>query len=335
MKVTLEDFQILQGRHEFEFPVGITVMTGPNASGKSTVFYAIQNALRNPSGVADCINHNANKASVTIDSNDSSVTWIRTKSSSVYRDNLTNAEYVNASKLDSRDIADLGFYYNINSDVVNIHDEWSVLFPFGESDTQMFRLFEDIFNISCSFQVIDEMKKDEQNLKSEINRAETDINSLQKRQNSLLEITTKLNVADVENRINNIQKSSQLVSELREDYSLLSANKLVSTVILPNVFDINLLYDSTYRLRELQQDYESYLALNSKCGDVPNFEFKEHTFNTEVFEISEDYRNYSNCVREIAECLATLSECESTISEIQSKISKISVCPTCGRPLEE
>ena len=50
MKVTTKDFQILQGTNTFEFPVGITVIQGKTGSGKTTLFYAIEDCLINPSG---------------------------------------------------------------------------------------------------------------------------------------------------------------------------------------------------------------------------------------------------------------------------------------------
>ena len=67
MKVKTKDFQILKGEHEFEFPVGITVIQGKTGSGKTTLFYAIDDCLTNPSGVDDVINWDAKSASVTIE----------------------------------------------------------------------------------------------------------------------------------------------------------------------------------------------------------------------------------------------------------------------------
>ena len=55
MKVTTKDFQILKGEHTFEFPVGITVIQGKTGSGKTTVFYAVEDCLTNPSGVDEVL----------------------------------------------------------------------------------------------------------------------------------------------------------------------------------------------------------------------------------------------------------------------------------------
>ena len=74
MKVILNDFQILEGENTFEFPEGINVVVGPNASGKSSMFYAIENALTNPNGVDDCINYNSKQTKVTIENNKESKT---------------------------------------------------------------------------------------------------------------------------------------------------------------------------------------------------------------------------------------------------------------------
>ena len=159
MKVITKDFQILNGEHEFEFPVGVTVIQGESASGKSSLFYAIQYCLTNPSGVDYVINWDAKQTQVTIENNGNSVTWVKTPTSSEYINNTTGEKFVKASKLDSRDIADLGFYFDHKDNVINIQGEWSVLFPFGLTDTEMFKQFEEIFNIACAYQIVDDIKK--------------------------------------------------------------------------------------------------------------------------------------------------------------------------------
>ena len=59
MKIITEDFQILKGINEFEFNSGINIIVGCNGSGKSSLFYAVENCLSNPNGVDDCINHDS------------------------------------------------------------------------------------------------------------------------------------------------------------------------------------------------------------------------------------------------------------------------------------
>ena len=333
MKVTLTDFQILKDTNTFEFPVGITAIVGQNASGKSSTFYAIKNALTNPNGVADCINHDSTKTSVTIENNNESVTWVKTQTSSAYRNNHTGEEFLKASKLDSRDIADLGFYFDNKDRVLNIHDEWSVLFPFGESDTDMFRLFEDIFNISCSFQVIDEMKKDEQLVKSDIQTCQQEVDTLKHRHAILSGIKDAVKVEVLDNYINTLNHLEVKTSELRKDCDTLLQNKHFSQILLPNVYDVSAFYEITYKLEALRADHKMYLDIKNKCDiDIPKTRLEFNT--TPPTELRSNFSSYVNLVNQIKEVELELEELKLCKEQIEIKMSKINVCPTCGRPLE-
>ena len=334
MKVTLEDFQILKGKNEFEFPVGITVIVGPNASGKSSTFYAIQNALLNPNGVADCINHNAKKTSVTIENNNNSLTWTKTQTSSVYKNNLTNAEYVKASKLTSRDIADLGFYFDNKCKIINIHDEWSKLFPYGESDTDMFRLFEDIFNISCSFQIIDEIKKDEQLVKNNIVACQSSLASLQNKQTIFSCIQDKVKISEINELINGINSLSSYVSKLKEDYVSLSTFTPLKNIILPDSFDFNILNESATELKNISESYYNYLH-NIKYKNI-DLEIALPTLDIELnTQLITDYNDYVTLNKEVNKINDELYKIDKREIEILNEISTIKTCPTCGKPLEE
>lgn len=333
MKVILNDFQILEGENTFEFPEGINVVVGPNASGKSSMFYAIENALTNPNGVDDCINYNSKQTKVTIENNNESITWQRQVGSSTYTNNKTGASYVKASKLDSRDLANLGFYFDNKNRVVNIHNEWSVLFPFGESDTDMFRLFEDIFNISSSFQIIDEMKKDEQSIKSLITQSQNDKTSLQQKLVVLNEIKSKVDIDDLNEHINTINECSLRTSELERDYAIFSKNYLYKNVVLPQVYDVSLLYDAYMQYESLNKEYQQYLQLKKKADiEIPKIDlsFEIPQFNQ---TIKDDYEQYCLTKANLISLREEYANLELEKQQVQSKINQIKICPTCGKVL--
>ena len=330
MQVITKDFQILEGENKFDFPAGVNLVVGPNASGKSSLFYAIENCLSNPGGVSDCINFNHDKAEVTIKDNNEEVTWIRTSDSSTYE--KTAKQYLKASKLDSRDIADLGFYFDKKGNVVNIHNEWSVLFPFAESDTDMFRLFEDIFNISCSFQVIDEMKRDEQQIKATIVQAQKQKASLLEKKDTLSKIKENVKLDDIEYHLNSLSSLSQKASELEEAFNTYAKSALLRTISLPEIFDVSELYDSYHDYETIQNDYNNYQQIKKKIDiQIPKFEI-DLDFEPPK-ELRDHYEQY--CVNK-----STINSYEEEIvqlinrqKQINEEINKIKVCPTCGRPL--
>ena len=270
MKVKTKDFQILKGEHEFEFPVGITILQGESASGKSSLFYAIKNCLTNPSGVDYCINWDAKQTEVTIENNNESITWIKTGSSSEYRNNKTGETFVKASKLDSRNIGDLGFYFDHKDNVVNIHDEWSVLFPFGFSDTEMFKQFEEIFNISSTYQIIDDIKKDEQDKKSQISLVNDNINKLTQKKNQIKEILDKVDKERVQDLINILTQKQQVIQQLEQDFHNLSKYNTLKTLVVPEELNMTNLINTGSYYESIKVDLENYLVnYNLKNVEVP------------------------------------------------------------------
>lgn len=335
MKVTLNDFQILKGETELEFPNGITVLVGSNASGKSSIFYAIQNALTNPNGVSECINNESNKTSVRIENNNSDITWVKTQTSSEYINNKTQEHFVKASKLDSRDIADLGFYFDNKNKVINIHDEWCVLFPFGESDTDMFRLFEDIFNISCSFQIIDEMKKDEQFIKTAITSSQSCISSLQSKKTVLHDIKDRIKESDISEHINRINNSKELVSALQDDFTAFSRNYLLTQIKLPQVYDTNRLSNVVDDYNTINSDYNHYY----KDNQIKNIRLSIQEYNLdrlkdlsyELVSLNKEFNDYKQEKSYINVYLEQIEMLNNKYNTINEEISKVKVCPTCGQ----
>lgn len=329
MKVRTKDFQRLKGENEFEFPVGITVIQGRSGSGKSSVFYAIEDCLTNPSGVADVINWDAKQAEVEIENDGGYAKWIKTASSCEYVDK-DGKEYIKASKIDSRDIADLGFYFNPKGNIVNIHGEWSKLFPFEASDTEMFKLFEDIFNISSSFQIVESIKKDEQGFKAQINSINKELNDLTQQNNNLEYVLESLD-KDVDKYINNLSIYQNKLKELSEDYNLYQNTLSNKTLNIPNEFDTGIIQSTLNKYNILISDYNTYAnSLNMANISLPS----EYTLELKANPYIADYNLYSQLLKDIQTYDTNLNDCNLRIQTLEEEKAKIKVCPTCGRPLE-
>lgn len=335
MKVTTKDFQILKGENTFEFPTGITIIQGESGNGKSTVFYAILYALTNTSGVASCINWDAKSASVRIQNNGADITWIKTPTSSEYVDNLTGQNYVKASKLDARDIGDLGFYFDSKDNIVNMHHEWSVLFPYGQSDADMFRLFEDIFNISCSFKIIDEFKKDEQEQKQRINQLNSEVNSLTQTKNAIAEILENVKEEEVDIFLNSLKTSENYLKEVQNDLTKMQSAYVYASKQIPNEYNLDSLYQYNLYKEQLLQDYKKYTQLQ-KLAMMSIPEQREVVLpDTNVNPYYQDYELLNTTLQNIELYKQQLEKLDSQLEQENYKLSQIKVCPTCGHKLGE
>lgn len=335
MKVTVDNLQkITHG--EFEFPVGLTIICGRNGSGKTALFRGIDGLLTNKSGTAGYIQHGKPDCRVTIENNGNSVTWVRKKASSEYIDNNTGKSYPKASKLDSRDIADLGFYFDRKGKVVNIHDEWSVLFPFGESESEMFKLFEDIFGISCSATVVDELKKDESVCKTDIARIneEYDRNKLTieniDKEYALIEVDKCLDLGK------NIKCLNELAEEIEKHLPEYASSKEVSKRVVPNVQAIDDLTLIVQKFSKKCEDIEADLVLykNSlSCYNINIPELNQTLFSFKDVDIP--LAEYKSLKSDVERHTNTVQHLVVQEQELKAELSKIKVCPTCGRPIEE
>lgn len=328
MRVKTKDFQRLKGENEFEFPVGITVIQGRSGSGKSSLFYAIEDCLSNPSGVADVINWDAKKAEVEIENNNGYAKWIKTASSCEYVDK-DGKEYVKASKIDSRDIADLGFYFNQKGNIINIHGEWSKLFPFEASDTEMFKLFEDIFNISSSFQIVESIKKDEQGFKNQINSINKELNDITQNNNNIEYVLGSLD-KDVDKYINSLNAAQTHVKSLYDDCVLYENNLKNKSLNIPDSYDIYKLPSALDEYNIIDGDcltYQKSQALAQMVLPELQVELKENPYES-------DYNSYITLQKGIQEYDTQIKQLNGEESLLREKLSQIKVCPTCGRPLE-
>ena len=329
MKVITKDFQRLKGTNTFEFPVGITVIQGRSGSGKSTLFYAIEDCLSNPSGVADVINWDAKSAEVIIENNNEKIKWIKTPSSCEYVDK-DNKPYIKASKIDSRDLCDLGFYFNKKGEIVNIHNEWDTIFPFGSSDTEMFKLFEDIFNISSSFQIIDCVKKDEQECKTNINNINKELDNLRIQDAQIQNVLERIN-PDVDSYINTIQEKEISVKTLLNDYDVLSTIINNKNIIVPDEFDMDLLVEKSSYYNQFIKDYNNYSTnKNFACIDIPEIK----TFDIKENPYAEDYTLYQKILLQIEDYDKCILQIDSEEQLVREKLKEIKVCPTCGHEME-
>ena len=225
----------------------------------------------------------------------------------------------------------MGFYIK-DGDVVNIQDEWKLLFPFGLKDTDMFRLFEDIFNISCSFMIIDDYKKEEQGIKSSIDQTTKQINAITQDLTNITDILNKFNEQELTNLIDTINTKQQVVSQLQESFNNLSKMIKYTQIKVPQLYDTtDLVKQSTY-YTQLKEDYNKYLVNQSKVNiNLPD----EKTFDLKENPYIQDYNSYKQLLRDIQDYETSLNNYDAQISNLEKEKAKIKVCPTCGRPLED
>ena len=173
LKLSLENFQSIS-HGELVFHTGTTVIVGQSNSGKSATFRALKACLMNPVGSQRFIKKGTKSASVALEYNGNQIIWKRTPSESSYiinGENFLKTGRSNAFKI----IEDTGFVLDFNDVLMNLEEELQLPFPFGMSNTDLFKLYENVFCISDSAVILKAAKGVEDETKFEISTLENDI----------------------------------------------------------------------------------------------------------------------------------------------------------------
>lgn len=332
MQIKLKNFQSIE-EAELEFPTGVTLIQGPSASGKTAILRAFKACVSNPNGTGHYVKHGAKNAQVELTLGDDTLTWERTKSTTNYY--YKDQEYQKASKAQASDFCSLGVAYNHRGDILNISDEWSLLFPFAESDTELFKLFEKVFGLGNTAKVIDTCKAD-------INAITKDILD-----NESLQKACESKIATIKKHLPNFQKNpSEIVkqvlvqknknlSELELD---LSQVKLLSGINRPKFenFSIESLLVASNELNSLEADADLVKKLQKlpeKCFEA----FSSKKLSSKLSEnetLIDDLNLAVGLSKQIEEQQKVLEQCERDRGILNAELSSVDICPLCGSHLE-
>lgn len=341
MKVHIQNFQSLKDV-TLEFKPGITLITGPNGNGKSASFRAIRALLSNPSGCSSYIRHGEKEATVTLENNGNSITWIRKPDTVTYINNNTGEVFIKASKMDSRDLADLGFYFDEKDQIVNAPSEWQVLFPFHQSQKEMFRLFEDIFNISNSFQVIDSIKNEMQSNNKTINLLKSDLNVLDAQATNMNVVLRFIDKGLLDSYKNKIEAIKSELQDLDKDIQMYKEQYPKTIRNIPESIKIDILEyldRNNLELKTSEEDIKNYKYYDSSFKyNISDFEYPIDLNLLEDINLNaffEDINQFKSEYNKQIQLESSISNIDNKLTILAKELDCIKVCPTCGRLLNE
>lgn len=332
MKITLKDFQSIENA-SLEFPTGVTLIQGPSASGKTAILRAIKACINNPNGTSHYIRHGAKSAQVEISVGDETLTWERTKSTTNYY--YKDHEFLKASKSQSSDYCNLGVAYNHRGEILNLSDEWSLLFPFYESDTEMFKLFETVFGLGNTAEVINTCKGDETAIKKDIFDIEGKIDHLKKKKGTfekLIGIVEKSPSSTVNKVLSSeYKKLDRMARDFIEAYDLVRYNR--TKLDLYQTEDFTEAVDeltALYKDLEFAKNAEKLVGLN--FSTYSNEELEEN--RAQLDALKKDIAVCINLGLEIEREEEVIKDCQSKSEEAKKTLAEIKTCPLCGSHLE-
>ena len=200
LKLSLQNFQSIS-EGELTFNTGLNFIIGQSNSGKSATFRAIKACLLSPKGSQRFIKKGDNKSVVTLLYNGNKIEWDRTSTESKYI--INGEEYRNTGKSDAFKILndETGFVKaEKGCALMNIEEELQLPFPFGIPDSELFKLFENVFCVSDSAVILKSAKEHEDTVKNDISMLELEEAKIQAKVNALTRFKEEVNIKDLKSQ---------------------------------------------------------------------------------------------------------------------------------------
>lgn len=259
LKLSLHNFQSISDG-ELVFNTGLNFIIGQSNSGKSATFRALKACLLNPLGSQRFIKKDTNKAVVELQYNGNEILWNKSEKASSYT--INGEEYRNTGKSDAFKILndETGFVRAEKGCVLmNIEEELQLPFPFGISDSELFKLFENVFCISDSAVILKAAKEHEDKVKDDI---------------SLLQ----LEEVKVKTKIDNLKKLKEEVNiELLKEYKqTLESNRSnlvhlkdgLAVIKLAAMLEKHNLSINKYDFKDLLTDYTEIVGCRKTLKEI-------------------------------------------------------------------
>lgn len=339
MKLKIKNFQSIS-ETELILNPGITIIAGANHSGKSAIFRALKAFLTNPRGCdKKYVKHYTDQAEVEVELDGNDYKWIKGEKLTQYETTI-DGDYQEYKKCGNNNIFDYdkNFPFIVrDKKILNIHTEWDLpFFPLCLSDIEIFKIFEDLYQVSSSSVIFKFMKSFETNTNREINYKTEQVESNKTKIDKIIDLQSRY---DLDKLISLRDRSQEIYSssnKVIEDYNIAKINaKCIKNIntILDNTkeFDLTTIND----LKDIKSDY--ILANNN--DKILNTNIYECKFDLSIIDSYKDlYSDYnkSNLLnKEIDSIDSEISDLELELKEVKDQLSKIDICPLCKQPIKE
>ena len=357
MKLKIENFQSLEGVNNFEFKPGITMIVGSSNSGKTALQRALRGLVLNyisSSKAKKYITHFKDYLKVDLQLDDkTNFSWYKDNKNTLYRvenlDTKVEQEFEKSGNDDLESICDkagVEFPFVIrDKKLINTYTEKDSLpFPFDLNDVELFKMFEELYNVSSSGVIFKFMKSLETKTNSEVKSTKEQIELDKSKIEKIIEVEDKYNIEVLEELKLKAEKVQSGMVGIEEDINIASKNNKICKIIREFLESISIKEDTDKLIsnsidlikesKELAKDIE-IISSNIKMEQI-NVYKKE--FNTALISeynaLSSDYNKAKILNNELKLVQEETEDLLNQQKEIKEELAKIKTCPLCGHKLE-
>ena len=345
-KLTIENFQSIKDKTSIEFIPGVNLIIGPSNSGKTAILRSLIGLILNYKGkVRKYLTHFQDKIQVDLQLKEDEIyTWVKSEKGTEYIINKHGEEeiYKKSGNNNIFDfIPDFPFILR-DKKLVNTHTEHDGLpFPFNMNDIELFKMFEDLYNVSSTATIFKFLKKLETQTNSEINTIERDIEINKHRIEAIIELEDHYNLEDLEQKKEIASKLLTNFKDLEEDLIKAKSNNSICKKI-KNILedrpddehDLKIDLDIINEFFKLKEDY--IIANNNNKFD--NIKLYNKDFEISIIDsynnLLSDIKILNNLENEVTYLDKEEIDLKSEYEQIKSQLDKIDICPLCGNNLK-
>lgn len=355
LKLSIQNFEAIQQALITFYP-GITVITGPNASGKTSILRALGVMLRNDSKAKHRIKHGEDQLVVGLKTPESEKIVFQCSKSS--REFIIGASEYSTPGQGSKTLLELYPELPFTIDdkkLLCLLREGEALFPFGRSASAMYKLFERFMAVSDSESVFRRFRADKTELKKQEELTLYKIDLLTTKIDYLEQYLAYLEQQTFDQRALQLELAASQCQTLQEEYQkaerLSSVTDLVSWGyrIFPVSFPLMLQQDFQFA-----QSAYVFLALSSFSirvfplvsqpvqdavvqGQQYEAVLSDLDFSLQSFECvdvySKDFQFLCELQQELTHLLSQEQDLQQRLKCLTEKFQSVEVCPMCQRPL--
>ena len=321
IKVTLDNFQ--QTSHaELVFNEGLTIIKGLNNNGKSSLIRAINAVVfNNARKTKNYIKNGTKSCRVLIEVEGyKSILWKKTSKEVTYQIG-EDTPIEKAGRLTLKDVyPDHPFTLYDNSLLFNVIAQKHKPLPFGQTSSQIFTIFEELYGILSTKEDIEKFNTQSLGYNNQLVQNNQKLEELHNKQSALLNFK----------RTTDKNKLLQLKEKLQNTYEIL--DKIQRIKSLKNMVAE---YSSTpipVNTSEFQNDVEflrKVKKIKELKGTLEAHTVLEIPVNISIFEEYSKIKKISNLIQEQKELHIKRLKLQEEIKEMRALLP---VCPTCKRP---
>ena len=318
MKLKINNFLKIKD-FEYEFKPGLVTVVGSNSSGKSSMLYALYTIFLNPRGSQSDIKHGNSSFELSLGLGKNLITLHRTKTTAKYTINGKTYQ-----KIGNKTLFDLmpsiPFYKVNNKSLLQVQTEEDSLFPYTETPSSLFEIFENIIGMFSSKAVLTDIEIDIRNTSTNISTYKgmtEQIEAKLKLYKPIIDMKSKY-IAQIEKlekyviAYNEKNKDSERLKELCKKNTTI---KRISKIEVEKLELFGDILKDIKRFNDLKS-YKEIKPIEFKLSEPP---------------LEED--RYKFLISSLRTSIMTIKNLTYEKKEIEDKLKEYKACPLCGNSL--